>query len=95
MEAMSANTALGSNTLNNFSHGNNYSVTNHATAGDIFSVENANKYYSDSRRLVRNGASTGNGITPSVSIANGSLKIFDPNEDTNSIDENPEERRNI
>ncbi len=89
---MSANTALGPNTLNNFSHGNNYTVTAHATSGDIFSVENANKYYSNTGGVVTNGS---NGINPVINMTNGSLKIFDPNEDTNSVDENRDERRNI
>ena len=92
---MSANTALGPNTLNNFCHGSNYTVTSHSTSGDIFSVENANKYYSNLRGVVTNGSTIGNGVNPVTNVTNGSLKIFDPNEDTNSIYENRDERRNI
>jgi hypothetical protein len=45
MEAMSASTTLGANTLDNFSHGNSYRVTNHSTAMDVFTVDSVGRNY--------------------------------------------------
>jgi hypothetical protein len=45
MEAMSANTVLGANTLDNFSHGNSYRVIAHNTAMDVFTVDSVGRNY--------------------------------------------------
>ncbi len=85
---MSANTALGPNTLDNFGHGNSYSVTSHTTAMDIFSVEAASKPHLSARKNgipVRNGNAEQNGH-----VGNGVAKIYDPNEDSYSLDESLE-----
>lgn len=82
---MSANTTLGPNTLDNFGHGNNYSVTSHSTAMDIFSVEAASKPHLSVRKNgipLRNISAEQNGHA-----TNGTTKIYDPNEDSCSLDD--------
>jgi len=100
MEALSANTTLGANTLDNFSHGNSYRVTAHTTAMDVFTVDSVGRNYAPAYAAApppyttKNHQPNGTLNTPeesngSVLNGNGSTRIYDPNEDNDddSLDE--------
>jgi len=105
MEVLSASTTLGANTLDNFSHGNSYRVTNPSTAMDVFTVDTVGRNYAPaytapppySSKTVANGGTLNINTPADVSnghLANGnSTKIYDPNEENDdSLDEDLETR---
>ena len=102
MEALSANTTLGADTLDNFSHGNSYRVTQHTTAMDVFTVDSVGRNYAPAYAAAPPPYTTkshqGNGTlnTPEESNGtvgngnangNGSTRIYDPNEDNDNDDD--------
>ena len=103
MEVLSASTTLGANTLDNFSHGNSYRVTNHSTAMDVFTVDTVGRNYAaayaapppySSKTGQSNGTLNIPAEAPNGNVGNGnSPKIYDPNEENDdSLDEELETR---
>ena len=115
MEAMSVNTNLGNNRLDQFSHGGNYGVTNPTSGMDVFTVDSVGRDptprpivpralstenqppppYSSLQQpslvppppwsIVNNPNSTQAATVANGSAVNGKAKIYDPNEDTDSL----------